>query len=864
MTRKLICNAQGFFGIALFIAVPTVFIATSAPAQMTSSGQPSAQRNNPSVQRDRAELPQDLTVRSGNGPEVSESRLQGNRAASFAQDSGDPLYLPAVLYPSGWATAVALGDVNLDGKLDLVVANFLCYGCGPKNYSPTVSVLLGNGDGTFQPAVVYSAGANQSGTLSVAIADVNGDGKPDVVVTTETNLSEGDGSAAVLLGNGDGTFQPAVNYDSGGYGTVSAAVADLNGNGKLDLIVANGCGGGIDCSTAVGILLGNGDGTFQPVTTYGSTVGGAASVAVGDVNGDGEPDLLVAYAWDCADCQTGSTAVLLNNGDGTFYPGASYPQVGGGFVTVADVNRDGKLDLLVTAACPNGGECDSGTVGVLLGNGDGTFQPQVLYDSGGSQASSVVVADINGDGNPDLLVTNGCPYFSYTNCEIGTLGVLLGNGDGTFQTVITFPTGAVYASSVAGGDVNGDGRVDAVVANMCGNSACNEEGGVSVFLNDTGPHHSTSTTLTSSANPSLAGIPVTFTARVSSGSGTVSGTVVFFDGSTSIGSAVLSSGIASITISSLAVGSHSITAAYQVSLKYSGSTSAPLTQIVNLATTTTVLSSSQNPAGVHQEVVYSATVTTQDGGSASGTVTFQDGGATIAVVTLSRNQAACTEFYKTVGIHAMTATYSGDGDNSASTSATLTEDIDGVSKTKLTTSQSPSFVGQPVTFTATVTSPYGAIPDGELVTFYDPSTAIGTGTTVSGVATFTTSSLPAKTYSIKGTYAGDAMFKPSSGTVKQVVDKYPTTTTLTSSPNPSDDGQAVTLTATVTSAGPTPTGKVDFRDGTKSLGTRTLTSAVATLTTSKLAVGAHPITAEYLGDANSGVSTSPVLDQVVQ
>jgi hypothetical protein len=194
----------------------------------------------------------------------------------------------------------------------------------------------------------------------------------------------------------------------------------------------------------------------------------------------------------------------------------------------------------------------------------------------------------------------------------------------------------------------------------------------------------------------------------------------------------------------------------------------------------------------------------------------------------------------------------------------LTEDIDGVSKTKLTTSQSPSFVGQPVTFTATVTSPYGAIPDGELVTFYDPSTAIGTGTTVSGVATFTTSSLPAKTYSIKGTYAGDATFKPSSGTVKQVVDRYPTTTTLTSSPNPSDDGQAVTLTATVTSAGPTPTGKVDFRDGTKSLGTRTLSSGVATLTTSKLAVGAHPITAEYLGDANSGVSTSPVLDQVVQ
>src|SRR5208283_4994873 len=187
-----------------------------------------------------------------------------------------------------------------------------------------------------------------------------------------------------------------------------------------------------------------------------------------------------------------------------------------------------------------------------------------------------------------------------------------------------------------------------------------------------------------------------------------------------------------------------------------------------------------------------------------------------------------------------------------------------VSKTVETTSGSPSFVGQPVTFTATVTSTHGTIPDGDLVTFFDGKTAIGTGATASGVATFVTSSLKAETHTIKAAYSGDDTFEPSSGLVKQVVDKYPTTTTLSSSPNPSQLGQTVIFTATVRSAGPTPTGKVKFMDGTKALGSRTLSSGAATLTTSKLAVGSHSITAEYTGDDGSAESTSPVLDQVVQ
>jgi hypothetical protein len=248
----------------------------------------------------------------------------------------------------------------------------------------------------------------------------------------------------------------------------------------------------------------------------------------------------------------------------------------------------------------------------------------------------------------------------------------------------------------------------------------------------------------------------------------------------------------------------------------------------------------------------------------TGSVMFQDGASLIAHVPLANNQAAFSTKYNHVGTHAITATYSGDLHNLGSTSPVLTEHVNYTSKTSLTTSRSPSFVGQPVTFTATVTSTHGPIPDGEQVTFHDGTTTLGAVALAGGTAAFTTSSLSAKTRYIKATYAGDATFAPSTGLVKQVVEKNPTTTALRSSSNPSAHGQAVTFAARVTSAGPIAIGKVVFRDGTTSIGTATLSSRVAKLTKSKLAVGTHSITAEYLGDAASGTSTSSVLNQVVK
>ena len=376
-------------------------------------------------------------------------------SAGVLLGNGDGTFQPVKTYRSlGWATdSVAVADVNGDGKPDLVLANLSA--AGGLNYG-TVSVLLGNGDGTFHAAQTYASGGL---TLSVAIGDVNADGHLDVLVAN--------GNAGVLLGNGDGTLQAGRNYTLPS--SPLFAVADVNGDGKPDLIAAY-CNDS-NCTGYAGVLLGNGDGTFQPAQTFslGSTY--PASIAVADVNGDGKPDLLVVS--QCASGVHRCVEVWLGNGDGTFnlvYIDSSDPSATS--IAVADVNGDGKPDLVIANA--------GGWVGVLLGNGDGTFQAAVNYSSG-HLSDSVVVADVNGDGKPDLVVANECADI---NCDMnGTVGVLLGNGDGTFQPVVTYDSGGFQAVSVAVADVNGDGKPDLLVANECaiGNN-CEAGGSVGVLL----------------------------------------------------------------------------------------------------------------------------------------------------------------------------------------------------------------------------------------------------------------------------------------------------------------------------------------------------------------------------------------------
>jgi hypothetical protein len=511
--------------------------------------------------------PQGLpNARTGLSP--ARGALPQNSGLSFAQPV---LYGTAGFDP----LSILVADVNRDGKPDLVMAQ--CQGTNNCGFGVgQVAVLLGNGDGTFQTAVTYATGSYYS--VSVAAADVNGDGKLDLVVTDacQSSVCGDNGAVSVLLGNGDGTFQAGVSYDAGGTSTDSVAVADVNGDGKPDIVIANLCATSV-CTNdgSVGVLLGNGDGSFRSVVTYDSGGSRSSSVAVEDVNGDGKPDVVVANTCLAgSDCGAGTVAVLLGNGDGTFQTAVTYAT--GGYypvsVVIADLNADGKPDLVVANNEGSSTDCNDGPVGVLLGNGDGTFRTAVAYGPGGCDTSYATAADVNGDGKLDLVVTTD----AYINgCCDGTVEVFLGNGDGTFTLASSNDSGGMVGSSGAVADVNGDGKPDLLVTNSSGT--------VGVLLNISS--YPTTTVLTSSLNPSSLGQTVTFTATVTPqyefGKSTPSGSVNFFDGKTGLGHAALNvSGIAILSTSTLAVGTHSITARYNAGPNFLSSTSQVLSQVV--------------------------------------------------------------------------------------------------------------------------------------------------------------------------------------------------------------------------------------------------------------------------------------------
>jgi hypothetical protein len=503
-----------------------------------------------------------------------------------------PTFAPPVTYSTGngFAVTVTSADLNGDGILDLAVLNLCVYqqsvGCVGVG---SVSVLLGNGDGTFHSATTYGSGGDPySRSYSLAIADVNGDGKPDIVVTNSPlpGTQGYVGTVAVLLGNGDGTFQAAVSYSSGGSYASSLAIADINGDGKPDIVLANNYCFYLCVDGFVGVMLGNGDGTFQAAVSYYVGEYPVSAVILADVNGDGKLDLLEANQ-SCADnvCQVGGTVgVLLGNGDGTFQPVVSFPTTQSyGWLVASDVNHDGKPDLLLSGICNLGNLtpiCGSpvSTVGVMLGNGDGTFQPVVNYATAGSATNSVGAADVNLDGVPDLVLTNPCS--STCPPDLTYLTVLLGNDDGTFQTALGFPQPSTSpVLFVTSADLNKDGKPDLVTAN----GGLND---VSVFINTS--LAATATSIVSSLNPSSVGQSVTFTATVTAKlGGTPTGTVSFLDGNSTLGISPLSSGgTAVFSTSTLAEGTHTMTAVYNGDSSFAGSTSPVVSQVVQGAVAT--------------------------------------------------------------------------------------------------------------------------------------------------------------------------------------------------------------------------------------------------------------------------------------
>ncbi|MDJ0674655.1 MAG: FG-GAP-like repeat-containing protein [Calothrix sp. MO_167.B42] len=319
--------------------------------------------------------------------------------------------------------SVAIGDVNGDRVTDFVTANYS---------DNTVSVGLGNGDGTFSSTSNYAFGNNP---YAVTLGDVNADGNPDIVTANAAS-----DNVSVLLGNGDGTFGAKTDYAVGDT-PISVVLGDINSDGSQDIVTAN------RYDNNVSVLLGNGDGTFGTKTDY--AVGeNPIDVALGDVNGDGSLDLAFANTGN------NTISILLNDGNGVFtgitnYQVRSSPRV----VILSDVNSDNRLDLVTPGL-------------ILLGNGDGTFGTTTTYSV--SHLDDLALADVNGDGNVDLLSSGG-----------NRVSVLLGDGFGNFASDerLVFEVGN-GAESIAVDDFDDDGDLDFITTSSINNN-------VSVRLNNT-------------------------------------------------------------------------------------------------------------------------------------------------------------------------------------------------------------------------------------------------------------------------------------------------------------------------------------------------------------------------------------------
>jgi phospholipase C len=345
---------------------------------------------------------------------------------SFQITSGST---PASLVKSDIATGtapkgLAEGDFNADGKLDLAIAN---------SGSNTISILLGNGNGTFTLKSSPTTGQSPS---AVAVGDFNADGKLDLAVTNQT-----DSTISILLGNGDGTFTAAPAAPMTGMGPVAVGTADFDQDGRLDLVTAN------NMENLGSLLGGNGNGTFTLFAAGANTGQGPVSIAMGDFNGDGLLDLAIANNLD------NSISILPGNGDGSFtFLDGPTPGNRPIAVVTTDFNGDGKLDLAVA------NQADS-TISIFLGVGDGTFNLQSTVATG-TEPNSLTVGDFNGDGKVDLASANS---------TANTVSILVGNGDGTFQAHVDSATGTTPNALVAA-DFNGDGALDLAVTNNAANT----------------------------------------------------------------------------------------------------------------------------------------------------------------------------------------------------------------------------------------------------------------------------------------------------------------------------------------------------------------------------------------------------------